>query len=100
MVQTRMYQIWKLRASDQPSGQPSSLSRYAKPLYRNYLQQTCDRLDDSAPPSGRGSQTGKIFSESFGISIVQLSVWTAYDHNLDGAQFYQARRSFELPAYK
>jgi hypothetical protein len=35
----------------------------AKALYGNYLQRTFDRLDDSASPFGRGSQTGKIFSE-------------------------------------
>jgi hypothetical protein len=34
----------------------------------------CDRLDDSASPSGRGYQTGKIFRENFGISVAQLSV--------------------------
>jgi len=28
-------------------------------------------------PFGRGSQTGKIFSEIFGISVAQLSVWMA-----------------------
>jgi len=29
-----------------------------------------------------------------------LSVQTAYDHILDGAKIYQARRSFESLAYK
>jgi hypothetical protein len=33
-------------------------------LYGNYLKQTCDRPHDSVSPSGRGSQTGKIFSEN------------------------------------
>jgi hypothetical protein len=61
---------------------------------------TCNRPDDNASSSRRSSQTGKIFSKIFGISVVQLSVRTAYDHHLDGAQFYQARRSFELLAYK
>jgi hypothetical protein len=56
--------------------------------------------DDSASPSRCGSQIGKIFSEIFRISVAQLSVRTAYDHRPDGAQFYQARRSFELLAYK
>jgi hypothetical protein len=60
----------------------------------------CDRLDDRASQSGRGSQTGKIFSEIFRISVAQLSVRTAYDHRRDGAPFYQARQSFELSAYK
>jgi hypothetical protein len=100
MVRTCVYQIWKLRASDQPSGRPSSWSGRAKPLYGNYLQQTCDRPNDKATFSGRGSQTGKIFSEIFGISVAQLSVRTDSDHRPDGAQFYQARHSFELSAYK
>jgi len=51
-------------------------------------------------PSGPGSQTGKIFSEIFEISVAQLSVRMAYDNRLDGAQLYQARRSFEPSAYK
>jgi len=71
-----------------------------KPLYENYLQRTSDRPQDKASPSGRASQTGKIFSEIFKISVAQLSVRTAYDHCPDGTQFYQTRRSFELLAYK
>jgi hypothetical protein len=51
-------------------------------------------------PSGQGYETGKIFSEIFRISVEQLSVQTSYDHRPDGAKFYQARRSFELSAYK
>jgi hypothetical protein len=47
-----------------------------------------------------------LYSRSF--ELLQLAyVWTiqqpirtAYDHHLDGAQFYQARCSFELLAYK
>jgi hypothetical protein len=62
-VRTREHQIWKLRASEQQYGRPSSWSGRAKPLYGNYLQRTCDRSYDSAPPSGHSSQTGKIFSE-------------------------------------
>jgi hypothetical protein len=95
-----VHQIWKLRASDQPSGRSFPRSGRAKPLYGNYLQWTCDRPDDSATPSKCGSQTGKIFKEIFIISVVQLSVQTAYDHRSDDAQFYQARHSFELLAYK
>jgi hypothetical protein len=90
----------ELRTSDQPSGRPSSRSGHAKPLYGSYLQRTCDRPDDRATPSGRGFQTGKIFSEIFKIWVAQLSVRTAYDHCRDGAQFYQARRSFEPSASK
>jgi hypothetical protein len=57
MVRTRVHQIWKLRASDQPSGRPSAWSRRVKPLYGNYLQWTCDRPDEKATPSECGSQT-------------------------------------------
>jgi hypothetical protein len=56
-----------VRASDQPSGRPSSRSKRAKPLYGNYLQRTCNRPDDRASSFGHGSQTGKIFSEIFEI---------------------------------
>jgi len=100
MVRMREHQIWKLRASNQPSGRPLSLSGRTKPLYGNYLQRTCDRPNVRATPSERGSQTGKMFSEIFRISVPQLSIRTAYDHRLDGAQLYQARRSFEPSAYK
>jgi hypothetical protein len=60
MVRTLEHQIWKLRASDQPSGRPSSWSGRAIPLYGNNLQRTCDRLDDRARPSERGSFKGII----------------------------------------
>jgi hypothetical protein len=100
MVRTREHQILKLCALDQPSKRQSSQSERAKPLYGNYLQLTCDRPDDRATPSGRDSQTGKIFNEIFGTSDAQLSVRTAYDYHPDGTQFYQARRSFELLVYK
>jgi hypothetical protein len=59
MVQTRVRQIWKLRASNQLSRRPFPRSRRAKPLYGNYLQQKCDRQEDRASPSRRGSKTGK-----------------------------------------
>jgi hypothetical protein len=42
----------------------------------SYLQRTYDCPDDRATPSGRGSQIGKIFSEIFRISVVQLSIQT------------------------
>jgi hypothetical protein len=41
-----------------------------------------------------------MFNEIFEISVAQLSVRTAYDHRLDDAQLYQARRSFEPSANK
>jgi len=56
-----------------------------KPLYGNYLQRKCDRLDNRAPPSGRGSKTGKNFSEIIGQLIAQLSVRTAHDYRSDDA---------------
>lgn len=74
MVRMCATQIWKLRVQDQPSGQPSPWSRCARALYRNYLQWTCNRLVDNVSPSGRGSQTGKIFSinlENSGHSVVR-----------------------------
>jgi hypothetical protein len=58
--------------------------RMREALYGNYLQRTCDRPDDSASPSGRGSQTGKIFSENLGILVAQLSIWTTHVHRPDG----------------
>jgi len=84
----------------QTSGRQSSWFGRAKPLYGNYLQRTFNRPDNRETPSGCGSQTGKIFSEILRISVAQLSIRMAYDHRLDGAQFYQARRLFELSAYK
>jgi len=83
----------KLRASDQPSGRLSSWSGRSKPLYGNYLQRTCDRLDDKATLSECGSLNDALFQRyfwNFGRTVVHPN----------GAQFYQARRSFELSAYK
>jgi hypothetical protein len=74
MVRARAKQIWKLRVEDQPSGWPSHLVRMHEALYGNYLQRTCDRLDDSASPFRRGSQTGKIFRENlknYGRTVVR-----------------------------
>jgi hypothetical protein len=62
MVRTRAQQIWKLRFEVQPSRRSFPMVRTREALYGNYLQRTCDRPDDSVSPSGRGSQTGKIFS--------------------------------------
>jgi hypothetical protein len=64
-------------------GHPAWSGR-VKPLQGNYLQRTYDRQDDRSLPSRRGSQTGKIFSEIFRISVAQLFVRTAYDHCPDG----------------
>jgi hypothetical protein len=74
MVWTRVQQIWKLRVEDQPFGRPSPMVRTRDALYGIYLQRTCDRPDNSASPSGRSSQTGKIFSENIRILVAQLSV--------------------------
>jgi hypothetical protein len=58
-----------------------------------------DSSDDRATPFGRGSQTGKNFSEILGQLTAQLSVRAAHDYHPDGPQFYQARRSFELQEF-
>jgi len=76
-VRTRVHQIWKLRASNQLSGRPSSWSGRVKPLYGNYLQRTYDRSNDTAPPSGQ--------------LIAHLSVRTAHDYRPDGAQFLSSQ---------
>jgi hypothetical protein len=52
--------IWKLRASNQPFGQPFPWSERAKPQYGNYVQLKCDRPDDKATPSGHGSNQERI----------------------------------------
>jgi hypothetical protein len=100
MVWTRTKQIWKLRVEDQLSGRASPLLRMCEALYGNYLQWTCDCSDDSASPSERGSQTGKIFSENLENSVAQLSVRTAQVHRPDGVRNYHSSRPFEPSAYK
>jgi hypothetical protein len=57
-----------------------SLVRTRETFIRKLLGADVRPLDDSASPSGRGSQTGKIFSKIFKISVTQLSVLTSYDH--------------------
>jgi hypothetical protein len=79
---------------------PSPLVRTREALYGNYLQRTCDRPDDSASPSGRGSQTGKIFNKNLKNSVAQLSVWTAQVHRPDVVRTYHSNRPFEPSAYK
>jgi hypothetical protein len=100
MVRTHAKQIWKMRVEDQPSRRPSPLVRTSEALYENYLQRAYDRPNDSASPSGHGSQIGKIFREILRISVAQLSVRTAHDHRLDVAQVFQSSRPFEPSAYK
>jgi len=73
-----------------------SLVRMREALYGNYLQWTCDRPDDSASPSGRSSQTGKIFSKNLKNFVAQLSVRTAQVHLPDGVRTYHSSRPFEL----
>jgi len=51
-------------------------------------------------PSGRGSQTGKIFSENLIILVAQLSVQMADVHHQDGAQLYQGSCPLEPSTYK
>jgi hypothetical protein len=79
--------------------QPIQTTLSVRPSFRISFQ-TQIWEDCCASPFGRSSQTGKIFSEIFRISVAQLFLGTAYDHRPDGAEFYQARRSFELLAYK
>jgi hypothetical protein len=50
-----------------------------------YLQRTCDRPDDRAPPSGRDSETGKNLFESLRQLIALLSIRTAHDYRPDDA---------------
>jgi hypothetical protein len=100
MVRTRAKQLWKLRVEDQPFRRPSPFVRMREALYGNYLQRTCDRPDDSASPSGRGSQIGKIFSENLRNSVAQLSIRTAQVHRPDGVRTYHNSRPFESSAYK
>jgi len=52
--------IWKLCASDQPSGRPFPWSGRAKPKYGNCLQLKCDHPDDRATPSGHGLKQERI----------------------------------------
>jgi hypothetical protein len=50
-------------------GRPFPWSGHTKPLYGNYLQRKCDRLDNRASPSRRGSETRKNFSKILGQLI-------------------------------
>jgi hypothetical protein len=100
LVRTHEHQIWKLRASDQPSGRPSPWSGLGKPWYGNYLQRKCNHLEDRVPPFGRGYKQERISakflkcrSHSCSSGRPMTTVWTV-------PRFYQARRSFEPSAYK
>jgi hypothetical protein len=66
LVLTRVLQLKKLPNRLQPSGRLPIMVRTREALYGSYLHRTCDRPDDCVLPSGRGSQTGKIFSENLG----------------------------------
>jgi hypothetical protein len=61
------------------------LVRTCKAFIWKLLQRTYDRPDDRASLSGRGSETGKNFSEILRQLIVQLSVQTAHEYPLGGA---------------
>jgi hypothetical protein len=93
MVRTRIPQIWKLSVEDQPSGRQSPVVRTRESLIWKLLAADV-RL------SGRGSQTGKIFSENLRNSVAQLSVRTAHVHCPDGVRTYYSSRPFEPSAYK
>jgi len=53
MVRPLNPNIWKLRASVQPSGCHTSSSRCSKTWYGNWVQLKCNRLDATATPSWR-----------------------------------------------
>jgi hypothetical protein len=78
----------------------SPLVQTREALYGNYLQRTSDRPDDSASPSGLGSQTRKILAKISKFSIPQLSVRTAQVHRPDGVRTYHSSCPFEPSAYK
>jgi len=77
MVRTRVHHIWKLHASDQPSGRPFPWPGRAKPG----MEITCS----GSATVRKWLKTGKNFSEIFGKPIAQLSVRTAYDYRPDNA---------------
>jgi hypothetical protein len=62
-------------------------------LYGSYLQRTRDRPDDCVLPFGRGSQTGKIFSENL-EKLCRTVV------RPDGVRTYYSSRPFCTSAYK
>jgi hypothetical protein len=93
MVRTRIPQIWKLSVEDQPSGPQSPVARTRESLIWKLIAVDV-RL------SGRGSQTGNIFSENLKNSVVQLSVRTAHVHHPDGVRTYYNSRPFEPLDYK
>jgi hypothetical protein len=64
---TRVHQIWKLHAPNQPSGLLFPRFGCAKPLYGNYLQWTCDHPNDRAPSSVHGS-----FQERFSAKFLEF----------------------------
>jgi hypothetical protein len=93
MVRTRAYSIWKLRVEELPFGHSSPMVRTREALDGNYLQRTCDCSDVSVSPSGRCSQTGKIFSGIFKKSCRTVA-------SPDGVRTYYSSRPFCTSAYK
>jgi hypothetical protein len=100
MVRTRVHQIWKVHASNQPSRQPSSCSGRAKPWYGNYLQRKCDRPDDMASLFGRNSKQERISAKFLESRSHSCSSGCPMTTIRTTPRFYQARRSFEPLAYK
>jgi hypothetical protein len=90
MVWTRTHQIWKLRVEDQPSGRSSPMVRTLEALYGNYLQRTCDRLDDAPYRPDTTFKQERFLSEFFKKSCRTVVRPDGHDHRLDDAQLYFA----------
>jgi hypothetical protein len=99
-VRTPVYHGLDVRSTDMEIACSRSPVRTAILLVRTCKAFIRKLLAADVRLSRRGSQTGKIFSENLKILVAHLSIRTAYDHSPDGAQLYQARRSFESLAYK
>jgi len=93
MVRTRIQQIWKLCVEDQPSGRPSPMVRMREALVRKLLAADVRLSRRQCLTVRTRLSNWKDFqrkSWNFGRTVVRP----------DGAQLYQARRSFESLAYK
>jgi hypothetical protein len=99
-VRTRAYHGTDARMTDMEIASSRSPVRTAVLLVQTRKAFIRKLFAADVRPSGRGFQTGKIFSENLRILVAQLSVRTAHVHHPDGAQLYQARLSFESSAYK
>jgi hypothetical protein len=85
MVRTREHHIWKLRASDQPSGRPFLWFRTREVLVWKLLAAAVRPSRRQDTTVWTRLKTGKNFSEIFEKPIAQLSVWMPYYYRPDGA---------------